>query len=83
VSRKLHRLEVQWVDSHGDDSGWQQASYYMDKKVRRPMMHSVGFVLADDKKGIVLAGSVDPQYGNVCNVICIPREAVVSKRRRR
>jgi hypothetical protein len=46
-------------------------------------MVSAGFVLADDKLGILLANTVDTMYDAACEVIAIPTGAVLSRRRLR
>jgi hypothetical protein len=72
---------VEWRDSHAWNGGWRPAKAYLGKRERDPRMFSVGFVLADDKKGIVLANSIDPTLGTATEVIAIPRGAIVSRRR--
>jgi hypothetical protein len=79
--KKLWRYEVEWVDSHHVLTGWAPVSAYL--KHRNPRMVSVGFILADDKKGIVLAGSCDFGTGNALGVIAIPAGAILKRRRLR
>jgi hypothetical protein len=83
LAKKYWRLEVEWVDSHTGGNGWQPVHEYLRKKHRRPMLTSVGYLLADDKKGVVLANSVDPNYNNAAEVISIPIEAIIRRRRLR
>jgi hypothetical protein len=84
MSKRYWRMEVEWVDSHVSDGGWHPCSWYVkQKKHRRPVMVSAGFVLADDKTGVILANSVDPTYNAACGVIHIPAGAVLSRRRLR
>lgn len=84
MNKRYWRMEVEWVDSHVSDGGWHPCKWYVrNKKNRRPVMVSVGFVLADDKAGIVLANSVDPRYNAACGVIMIPAGAVLTRRRLR
>ena len=83
MSARLWRVQVEWRDSHTFDGSWQSAKSFLRKKPRNPRMFSVGFVLADDKTGIVLASSIDPTVGSACGVIAIPKGAIVSQRRLR
>jgi hypothetical protein len=77
--KKLWRYEVEWCDSHVFLNGWQTLDTYL--KHRTPRMISVGFILEDDSKGIVLAGSCDFGSGNALGVIAIPRGAILKRRR--
>ena len=75
-----HRTEVLWEDSTVWHRGWEQID---DVLAERDAVQctSVGFVLADDERGIVLAASV---HGNeVAGVTMITRGQVVSTRRLR
>jgi hypothetical protein len=74
-------MEVRWVDSHGAAGGWNPYRHYLDKKTRRPIMRSVGFVLADDKLGVVLANSIDPMLGLASEVMKIPKGSIVKRRK--
>ena len=76
-------MEVEWIDSHAFTEGWHPIAWYKRKRPRRPVMVSAGFVLADDKLGILLANTVDTMYDAACEVIAIPAGAVLSRRRLR
>jgi hypothetical protein len=78
--RKAGRLEVEWLDSYIELSSWTPI-----KRMVRNRRHmesrcvSVGFVLADDKRGVMLAGSV--HGANATSVIVIPAGQIVKRRR--
>lgn len=78
VTRKHWRLEVDWDDSTYALPGWHPIDEVVgDRSLTRCV--SVGFVLADDKHGIVLAGSV---HGNeAAGVMRIPKGAIRHRRR--
>jgi hypothetical protein len=79
--KKLWRLEIVWLDSHGpDDTGWVSLERAR-KSHRKYRIHSVGYVLADDKLGVTLAGTVSEW--SAMGVIHIPAGAVVKRRRLR
>ena len=75
------RLEVVWRDSITlANSDWFLVSE-VGRRRKRDRCTSVGIVLADDKRGVVLASSV--HNSQACGVISIPRRAIVSRRRLR
>jgi len=77
VSKKLWRVEVEWRDSILMARGeWFPASE-VQRRRKNDRCYSVGFVLADDKRGIVLANSV--HGGETCGTISIPRKAIVKR----
>jgi hypothetical protein len=80
--RKAWRLEVEWLDSYVELSSWTPIKR-MVKNRRHLKTHctSVGFVLADDKRGVMLAGSV--HGANATSVIVIPAGQIVKRRRLR
>lgn len=76
------RIEVEWEDSYVELSGWTPIKRLVRNRKRLDRMcHSVGFVLADDKLGLTLAGSV--HGANATSVIVIPRNAIRKRRRLR
>ena len=78
--KRRWRLEVEWRDSKLDNGGWATVKAHLRDRKGVPCV-SVGFVLADDKRGIVLASSV---YGkNASGVVHIPSGMVVKRRRLR
>lgn len=66
---------VTWVDSKLGYGGWEPAKGHR-KRRGRVRCQSVGFVLADDKHGVVLAGSREGK--NVAGVVHIPRRAILA-----
>lgn len=75
-------MEVEWVDSTlTHQEGWLTMSAVLSRRKRRDAVRclSVGFVLADDEAGIVLAATV---HGNeVAGITHIPSGAIVSRKR--
>ena len=78
-SKRLWRMEVDWRDSYIELSSWTPIERMRRNRKRlRTNCTSVGFVLADDKRGVMLAGSVNG--GNATGVIVIPAGQIVAKR---
>ena len=76
--RKAWRLEVVWEDTTIFDGGWHTRDETLAaRKIVR--CTSVGIVLADDARGIVLASGVHGHQ--VAGATVIPRGAIVSVRR--
>jgi len=80
-ARKIPVTEVTWDDCLLFTGGWEAHDAVMRQR-RRIHQRSVGYVLADDKAGIVLAGALS-QGGNVFGAHVIPRAQIVKVRRLR
>lgn len=79
-SKKHYRVEVEWMDSTILPGGWRTIGDALSSR-KAVECNSVGFVLADDKKGVVVASCV---HGNeVAGVTIIPRGQVKKVRRLR
>jgi hypothetical protein len=79
--KKHHwRMEVEWEDSSILREGWQEIGAVLERRDAVRCL-SAGFVLADDKRGIVLASSV--HGSEVAGVTMIPRRSIVKRRRLR
>jgi len=76
--KKAWRMEVKWRDSKLDNGGWQKVKEHLRDRKAIPC-YSVGFVLADDKQGVVLASSVYADRAS--GVVHIPAGMVVSRKR--
>jgi hypothetical protein len=82
VTKKAWRLEVDWLDSYVELSSWTPIKRMVKNRKRlRTNCTSVGFVLADDKRGVMLAGSVNG--GNATGVVVIPAGQIIARRRLR
>lgn len=79
--KKVPITEVLWLDCQLFIGGWEAHSEVMRKR-DKVFQRSVGYVLMDDKKGIVLTGSLS-QGGNVFGTVSIPREQIKKVRRLR
>lgn len=78
---KLWRVEVEWQDSQVIGGSWEPIADLLARREKAVRCRSVGFVLADDKYGIVLAGSVNG--ANATGVTIIPARQIVKRRRLR
>jgi len=76
----LWRVEVEWQDSQVIGGSWEPIPDLLARR-KRVRCRSVGFVLADDRRGIVLASSVNG--ANAAGVTIIPRRQIVKRRRLR
>lgn len=73
-------LEVEWEDAAALTGAWDELDAVLSKKGRSPVrVHSVGYVLADDERVLILARSV--HGSRVGGVAIIPRAAIVKRRR--
>jgi hypothetical protein len=77
----LPLLEVIWEDCLLFTGGWEAHGDVM-RQVRRIRQRSVGYVLQDNKKRIVLAAALS-QGGNVFGTHVIPRSQVISTKKLR
>lgn len=74
----MKAVRVRWRDSARANSVWMSPESAI--KVTPSKCESVGYVVHDDGKSLVLAGSVD-RYGNFGEVHVIPRSCVVKMKR--
>ena len=77
---RLWRVEVEWQDSQVIGGSWEPITDLLARR-KRVRCRSVGFVLADDKRGIVLASSGNG--ANAAGVTIIPLRQIVKRRRLR
>jgi hypothetical protein len=77
---KRPKVEIIWLDAAALVGPWDDLDAV--RKNRAPVrVHSVGFVLADDKRVLVLARSI---HGTtVGGVAIIPKRAIVKRKRLR
>ena len=73
------RVEVEWQDSQVIGGSWEPIVDLLARREKSVRCRSVGFVLADDGRGIVLASSVNG--ANATGVTIIPRRQIVKRRR--
>lgn len=71
-------VEVVWEDCLLMTGGWEPHADVMAQR-KRIRQRSVGYVLADDKRGVMLAASLS-QGGNVFGAHVIPRSQIISTR---
>lgn len=84
-TRKHHRLEVWWEDSHSptieDGYPWANGQEVVEKMGSKPVMCvTLGFVLSESKHQIVLAGQISDS-GQVAGVVAIAKSAIRKRRR--
>jgi hypothetical protein len=77
-AKKLPVVEVIWADCLLFTGGWERHADVMGQR-GRIKQRSVGYVLADDKRGIVLTESLS-QGGNVYGTVVIPAAQIISRR---
>jgi len=77
--REVWRLEVEWIDSQIDLSGWTPVVDLRVRLPKRARCHSVGYALVDDERGVLLAGSVNG--ANAVGAVWIPASQIVERRR--
>ena len=71
-------LEVLWEDSLLFTGGWEAHGDVMRQR-KRIRQHSIGYVLADDKRGVVLTGALS-QGGNVFGTVVIPASQIIKRK---
>jgi hypothetical protein len=74
----VKRVEVEWSDSQLIGGSWEPIPDLLRRR-KNVRCHSVGYVLAEDRRGIVLAASVNA--GNATGVTIIPASQIVKRRR--
>ena len=79
MGTKAPMLEVIWEDCLLFTGGWESHAAVM-RQVRRIRQRSVGYVLEESKKRIILTASLS-QGGNVFGTHVIPRSQVIKVRR--
>lgn len=79
MTKKLPVVEVVWEDSLLFTGGWETHSDVMRQR-KRIRQRSVGYVLADDKRGVMLTGSLS-QGGNVFGTVVIPASQIIKRKR--
>jgi hypothetical protein len=76
------RLEVTWDDAGHLTNAWDDLDAVLSKEGRSLVrVRSVGYVIADDKRVLILAGSVHGK--RVGAVTIIPRKSIVKRKRLR
>ena len=81
-AKKLRRVEVEWEDSTVLTSRpWWKVAEALSVRNEAVRIRTVGFVLADDARGLVVAASF--HCGEAAGVHVIPRGQVVRVRRLR
>ncbi len=82
ATRKAWVLEVTWEDAAALTGAWDDLGAVRSRGGRSLVrVHSVGYVLVDDKRVLVLARSVHGK--RVGGVAIIPHSAIVKRRRLR
>lgn len=78
MAGRLPLMEVIWEDCLLFTGGWERYADVMAQR-RRIRQRSVGYVMADDKRGVMLCAALS-QGGNVFGAHVIPRSQIISKR---
>jgi hypothetical protein len=77
-AKRLPVVEVIWADCLLFTGGWEAHADVM-RQVEDVKQRSVGYVLRDNKRGIVLTESLS-QGGNVFGTVVIPAAQIISRR---
>lgn len=77
--QRLRLVEVFWIDCLLFTGGWETPAD-LHRQRRRIQQRSVGYVMRDDKLGIMLTGSLS-QNGHVFGTLNIPRRQIEKVRR--
>lgn len=81
MGKRLPVVEIIWQDCQFVVGGWEPYDDIMRTR-DVPVQRSVGYVLADDKKGIMLAESLS-RNGNVFGVVMILTAQIIKRRKLR
>jgi hypothetical protein len=77
-------VEVRWLDTVGIAHGWQSASHYRSAARGRDRRgRTAGYVLRNDRRGVLIAQSTNEGVQLVDAAMFIPRSAIVRIRRLR
>ncbi len=79
-SKKAWRVEVKWEDSSIAIADWVPIRKHIARR-KRVICHTVGYVLAHDKRGMVIGSSVNGW--SAFGVVHIPASQIVKRRRLR
>lgn len=76
----MKRVEVEWVDSLLYHDGWQDAEFYTEmlKEASANRQFSVGYLAAEDERGMVIVQSRDADTERLCNATFIPSASIVA-----
>jgi hypothetical protein len=80
IKRKHWRIEVEWSDSQVIGGSWEPIRSLL-KRRESVRCYSVGYVLADDKRGLILAASIND--ANATGITIIPASQVTKRKRLR
>jgi hypothetical protein len=77
TSRRDTQFEFTWLDAYCPEDQWyDREDFVLDKRV----MVTVGWVLAQDREYMAVAGTYDQEAGKYTQVISIPRGCIVKIR---
>ena len=68
---------VEWVDSRAVDPSWFALD---DADFDTDLLQTVGFLVSEDKKRLVLVSGHDPHMGKVAGGMIIPKSAIRSRK---
>lgn len=80
MSSKRLKVEVTWQDAAALNGPWDDLDAVLKDRAL-VLVHSIGYVLADDRRVLVLARSI--HGSRVGGVAIIPKRAIVKRRRLR
>ena len=65
---------IEWVDSQFEPQGWKHIN---EVKITIPHIHSVGFIIKQSKKAIVISQSIDIKNNHISNDFTIPKCSII------
>ena len=75
--KQFDLLEIDWVDSLSDESGWTSLENYDYDDLYLNLTHlSVGYLIKESKKAITLAHSIRENQTFMLGVITIPKGCI-------
>jgi hypothetical protein len=81
VSKKYPYVEVKWVDASAPALGWSNPRVRVRNAKSGFHVTTVGQLLHEDKKCVVVALSQDITFGQIDQSLSIPRGCIVRVRR--
>ena len=76
---------VEWIDAIGVNSDWRDERSGWPRQDKPVRVHSVGYVIAEDKHAITVAphaaDETDRNHFQHCGTMVIPKRAIARRRR--
>jgi hypothetical protein len=76
----MKAIYVKWKDACSYDSHDHEKTDFDNDEVRSVYQDSIGWLLKDDKEGVVMTRDLRTQDGLVSNSLCVPKAYIVRKK---